>query len=72
MLDCERRAASFQSVPMVRTQCGQIETILPTLADRSISILASATCVKAKSLPSRRAGSPVHFSFRSTPKVTPA
>ncbi len=63
---------SRQSVPMVRTQCGQIETILPTLAARSVSIFASATCETARSLPRRRAGSPVHFSLRSTPNVTPA
>ena len=33
------------------------------------SRFSSASVVKSRSLPSRRAGSPLHFSLRSTPKV---
>ena len=72
MLDLERsRRTRCQSSPIVRTQCGQIESIFFTLLCRMCSIFGSASCENSRSLPSRRAGSPVHRSFRSTPNVTP-
>ena len=71
---CDARSAaprqySFQSVPIVRTQCGQMEIIFFTLLCFKVSRLVSASCPKARSLPKRRAGSPVQRSFLRTPKV---
>ena len=52
-----------------KAQCGQMEMIFFTWLCRRVSRLLSASCPNARSLPKRRAGSPVHFSLRSTPKL---
>ena len=66
-----RRRTPSNPSPMVRTQCGQIETIFFTLAACSVSMFASASCWKTRSLPRRRAGSPVHFSLLQDAELVP-
>ena len=72
MLNLERRA---EFLPIRRRWCarnaGRWTPAWSPSLHSAVSMLASATCEKSRSLPRRRAGSPVHFSLRSTPKVTP-